>query len=108
MTGFELVRPLRATFWELRACWATGRRVALSLDADVARVEGHVTKVSATDASVHIGDILVPASAILAVHLPSRLGDSTVRQGDAWAGRRRRPDAPEGQSELPIWKGHNG
>lgn len=102
MTGTALVRPLAGTFWELRGCWATGRRVALTLDADVPRVEGHVTRVSATDASVYVGDILVPASAILAVHLPSRLGDSTVRQGDRWAGRPRRERPAEGQHELPM------
>lgn len=95
-----LVRPISATFWELRACWATGRRVALSLSADVSRVEGHVTRVSATDASVHVGDVLVPADRILAVHRPSRLGDSTAGHVDEWAGRPRAPRRAIGQSEL--------
>jgi hypothetical protein len=102
MTGMALVRPLPAIFWDLRGAWASGRRVALSLDADVSRAEGHVTRVSATDASVHVGDLLVPADRILAVHLPSRLGDSTVRAGDPWAGRPRRPRPLDGQTELQL------
>src|SRR3954452_24896915 len=100
--GMDLVRPLSAIFWDLRGAWATGRRVALSLDADVSRAEGHVVRVSATDASVYIGDLLIPADRILAVHLPSRLGDSTVSPGEQWGGTARRPRAPAGQTELPI------
>jgi len=100
VTGRALVRPLAAIFWDLRGAWASGRRVAISLDADIPRAEGHVTKVSATDASVHVGDLLIPADRILAVHLPSRLGDSTVRTGDPWAGPPRRPVEIEGQLRM--------
>lgn len=102
MTGAALVRPLSAIFWDLRGAWATGRRVALTLDADVPRAEGHVTKVSASDAHVFVGDLLVPADRILAVHWPSRLGDSTVRRGDPWAGRPRRQETIEGQTEMEV------
>jgi len=102
VTGTALARPLAAIFWDLRGAWASGRRVALSLDADVPRAEGFVTRVSATDASVHVGDLLVPADRILAVHLPSRLGDSTVRAGDPWAGEPRRLRPIEGQTELRM------
>jgi len=102
MTGKALVRPRPAIFWDLRGAWATGRRVALSLDADVSRAEGFVTRVSATDANVYVGDLLVPGDRILAVHLPSRLGDSTVRAGDPWAGAPQRPRPLEGQTELRL------
>jgi hypothetical protein len=98
----DLVRPLAAIFWDLRGAWASGRRVALSLDADVPRAEGCVTRVSATDASVHVGDLLVPADRILAVHLPSRLGDSSISPGERWAGSPRRPVTLEGQTEMEV------
>jgi hypothetical protein len=102
MTG-ALVRPVRSTFWELRGCWATGRRVALSLDADVLRVEGFLTSVSATDAFVKMGDLLIPADRILAVHLPTRLGDSTFRDGEGhWSGPPRRPVQLGGQQEMGL------
>jgi hypothetical protein len=101
MTG-ALVRPVRSTFWELRGCWATGRRVALSLDADVLRVEGHLTSVSATDAFVKMGDLLIPGERILAVHQPTRLGDSSIRGGEAWAGPPRRPVQLGGQTEMEF------
>jgi hypothetical protein len=79
-----LVRPLSAVAWELRTAWASGRRVALSLDeqANERRLEGHVKTVAATDAFVVLGSRHIPLSAVLAVHLPSRLGDSTMRAGD--------------------------
>jgi hypothetical protein len=102
LTSTALVRPRAAIFWDLRGAWASGRRVALSLDADVPRAEGFVTKVSATDSNVHVGDLLVPADRILAVHLPSRLGDSTVRAGDPWAGTPRRVRPLQGQTELRM------
>jgi hypothetical protein len=104
MTGMALVPPLGGIFWDLRGCWATGRRVALSVDADVSRLEGHVTRVSATDAFVCVGDVLVPGDRIMAVHLPSRLGDSsfTDQPGATWAGRPRRPEQYPGQAELPL------
>lgn len=103
MTGAALVRPLSAIFWDLRGAWATGRRVALTLDADVPRAEGHVTKVSASDAHVFVGDLLVPADRILAVHWPSRLGDSTFTNGrGSWQGPRLRPSTLPGQEELDL------
>lgn len=86
-----LVRPIPSMMWELRTAWASGRRVALSLDprCDRPRVEGHVRSVSPTDGWVKIGAAHFPADAILAVHLPSRLGDSTARRGP-WHGIARR------------------
>lgn len=77
--------------WELRGAWASGRRVALSLDdaCELQRVEGFVQAVSPTDAWVRVRGWRVPAWAVLAVHLPSRLGDSTAR-GGPWHGMARR------------------
>lgn len=75
--GTALARPLRSVAWELRTSWARGLRVSLSIDADVERVEGHVQTVSATDAFVVVAGLHVPLDRILAVHRPSRLGDST-------------------------------
>lgn len=96
-----LVRLPSAVVWELRAAWATGRRVALSLDqrASMRRLEGHVSAVSATGAHVHLAGRHVPVDAILAVHLPSRLGDSTARAG-GFHGPVRRVVAQE--EELPL------
>jgi hypothetical protein len=76
--------------WELRTAWATGRRVALTLDdrADKPRIEGCVSRVAATGASVHVGAKHVPLDIVLAVHLPSRLGDSTA--GESFHGHARR------------------
>lgn len=89
--GVALVRPLGAVAWELRAAWASGRRVSVSLErCDVDRLEGHVWAVSATGASVMIAGVLVPLDRVLAVHLPSRLGDSSVGVGEVWRGRARR------------------
>jgi hypothetical protein len=86
--------------WELRGAWATGARVALSLDHRCRwrRVEGHVRAVSATGASVTVNGWRVPLEAVLAVHKPSRLGDSTARAG-GWFGRRYEPPQAE---ELPL------
>jgi hypothetical protein len=100
----ELVRPIRSTFWELRGCWATGRRVALSIDADLRRAEGFVTSVAATDAYVKIGDLLIPGDRILALHYPSRLGDSSFedRPGTSWDGRPRRRKPLEGEIEMEF------
>jgi hypothetical protein len=96
-----LTRPLNATAWELRAAWATGRRVAVSLErADMDRVEGHVFSVAATDATVTIAGVVVPLDRVLAVHRPSRLGDSTVAEGERWGGQRRLVERL-GQDELP-------
>jgi hypothetical protein len=100
--GKALVRATGAVFWELRGCWATGRRVSLRIDADVPRVEGHVTRVSATDAFVYVGEMMVPADRILAVYSPSRLGDSTHRNGNPWSGPARRIEQLPGQGELDL------
>jgi hypothetical protein len=87
-----LVRPASSLLWELRAAWATGRRVSLSLDERciVHRVEGWVEQVAATGAFVVVNGWHVPTDAILAVHNPSRVGDSTVGERERWHGRPRR------------------
>lgn len=90
--GVALVRSIGSMAWELRAAWASGRRVALTIDG-ASRVEGHVQAVSATDATVKVAGVLIPLGLVLAVHVPSRLGDSTVR-GGRWAGDPRRVDLP--------------
>ncbi len=96
-----LVRPVSTTLWELRTAWAKGRRVAVTLErADVDRLEGHVSRVSATGATVAIAGVDVPADRVLAVHLPSRLGDSTVGSDERWHGRARRVEYP-GQCPIP-------
>lgn len=98
MTGAALTRPLSSIAYELRAAWALGRRVSLSLErCDVERLEGTVSSVSATGASVTVSGKLVPLDRVLAVHLPSRLGDSTARA--AW-GRAARQIAGQGQDQL--------
>lgn len=96
MPGTDLIRPIRSTFWDLRAHWASGKRVAISL-AGGRRVEGHVTAVSATDAFVQVGGTRFYPDEILAVHSPSRLGDATGRSDDRWHGapRRWRPQVEE-------------
>lgn len=80
MTCTALIRPIRSVAWELRTCWARGLRVSLSLDdrCERARIEGYVRQVSATDAFVAVGATHVPLDAVLAVHRPSLLGDSTA------------------------------
>lgn len=94
------MRPARAIAWELRSAWAVGLRVSLSLErADVERVEGHVQRVAATGATVTIAGLLIPLDRVLAVHRPSRLGDSTVGEAERWRGRRRRV---EPQAEV-LW-----
>ena len=104
--GSALVRPLGGIAFELRAAWATGRRVALSLDAcDLDRVEGCVDRVAATNATVTVAGRLVPMDRILAVHHPSRLGDSTA--GRSWARAAHELRQP-GQLEIPALKGHAG
>jgi hypothetical protein len=100
MSGMALVRPVRAVAWELRAAWATGRRVSMSLErADVSRVEGLVRSVSPTDATVTVGGLRVPLDRVLAVHLPSRLGDSRVKGGPFHGEGRLRAQNP-GQMEF--------
>ena len=103
MPSTALVRPVRAIVWELRAAWATGRRVSVSLErADRGRLEGHISRVSATDATVMIAGMLVPLDRVLAVHLPSRLGDSTIAAGGSWHGRARVPVQISGQLEFVV------
>lgn len=101
MASTALVRPVAAVAWELRGAWATGRRVAVSLErADVGRLEGHVSRVSATGATMVLAGLHVPLDRVLAVHWPSRLGDSTVAVDERWRGRARAPRAFPGQLEL--------
>jgi hypothetical protein len=98
--SMALIRPTRAVAWELRAAWATGRRVALTLErADVPRLEGIVSAVAATDASARVAGLRVPLDRVLAVHLPSRLGDSTVRSGP-FHGAGRLPTRPGQEAML--------
>lgn len=76
--------------WELRAAWANGRRVALTLNhCDVERVEGIVTRVGATGTTAVVGGVLVPLNRALAIHWASRLGDGsrTGRRGAGLASR---------------------
>lgn len=105
MTTTALVRPIRAIAWECRSAWAAGWRVALSLDerCEPRRVEGHLQSVSATDASVTVAGLQVPLDAVLALHRPSRLGDSDWQNGHRWRGRRYEPPQRE---ELPLSTPH--
>jgi hypothetical protein len=99
MSSTTLIRPVSSIAWEMRSAWASGRRVVLTLECcDRTRLEGHVQRVAATDAYVQVRGLRVPLDRVLAVHLPSRLGDSTFR-GGAWSGRVRRV---EPQSEQ-LW-----
>jgi len=86
VTSVALVLRASAKAWELRGAWATGHRVSVSLDvAELPRVEGHVARVSATDAYVVITGRHIPLDRVLAVHRPSLLGDSTCRDPEkAW------------------------
>lgn len=85
------MRLASSVAWELRSAWASGRRVALSLDdrATARRLEGHITGVASTGAYVALAGRHIPLDVILAVHLPSRLGDSSAR-GDSFHGPARR------------------
>lgn len=99
MTGGELIRPTSAKAWDLRTAWATGARIALTLEhCDFDRVEGIVSRVAATDATTRVGGLVIPLDRILAVHSPSRLGDSTAGKAWAGAGRRKVPQV----EELPL------
>ncbi len=96
-----LVRQLSMAAWDLRAAWATGKRVAVTLErADVGRVEGHVFSVSPTNATVTIAGLMIPLDRVLAVHAPSRLGDSTIEEGERWRGRAHRLIPLPGQDAL--------
>lgn len=88
---------------ELRAAWATGRRVALSLErADFDRMEGIVTRVAASGAYVRLRGRLVPLDRVLALHYPSRLGDSDHgKRAGGWAGAGRARIEPQ---EEALWK----
>ena len=99
--SLALIRPISATAWELRAAWARGLRISVTLDGRcrMARLEGHVSAVAATDASDHIAGWHVPLDAILAVHRPSRLGDSTHHGAGHWHGHAYK--APQ-REELPL------
>lgn len=70
MTGLE--RSERATAWELRTAWASGRRVVLTLSERciVRRVEGRVERVAVTGAFVLINGWHVPTVEILGVAQP--------------------------------------
>lgn len=82
-----LYRAEERWLFELRGAWASGRRVALSLErADFDRMEGIVTRVAPSGAWVRVRGRLVPLDRVLAVHHPSRLGDSTHRRESGWAG----------------------
>lgn len=84
----SLVRPLSSTVWELRGAWALGRRISVSIDtADESRLEGLVRSVAPTGAYVVVNGRHVPLERVLAVHRPSRLGDSTAGVGDRFDGR---------------------
>lgn len=78
----SLVRPEESISWELRGAWIQQKRVALSLDERCRwpRIEGQVQRVAATGTSVTIDGWHIPMDAVLAVHFPSRLGDSTIDQ----------------------------
>ncbi len=88
MTSTALTRPVGSVAWELRGAWASGRRVSLTIDGDVERVEGHVQTVAATDAFARVNGWHVPLERVLAVHRPNRLGDSTYDDSgrERWAG----------------------
>jgi hypothetical protein len=87
MTALVLYRAEERWLLELRAAWATGRRVSLSLErADFDRMEGIVTRVAATGAWVRVRGHLVPLDRVLALHWPSRLGDSDHKRTAGWAG----------------------
>jgi hypothetical protein len=88
--------------WQLRSAWATGRRVALSLErADFERMEGIVTRVAASGAFARVRGRLVPLDRVLALHYPSRLGDSDHgRRAAGWAGVGRGHWEPQEES---LW-----
>lgn len=86
--GTALVRLTDSMMWELRRFWATGKRVSLSLTEHAGRrIEGHVTRVSPTNAYVRVNGVLIPAEQILAVHCPVIMGEDTTHRGKAeWHG----------------------
>jgi hypothetical protein len=87
--------------FELRSAWASGRRVALSLErCDYPRMEGIVTRVAPSGAYARVRGRLVPLDRVLALHWPSRLGDSDHRRAAGWAGAGRRCEEPQ---EDALW-----
>jgi hypothetical protein len=94
-----LVRPLSAVTWELRTSWASGRRVALTLEGcDMPRLEGIVTAVASSGAFARVRGLHVPTDNILAIHWPSILGDGNGGNN----GAPRRVQAAPGQTSLPL------
>lgn len=90
-----------AILYDLRGCWATGGRISVTLDrCDVDRVEGIVSRVSATGATANVAGVLIPVERILASHRPSRLGDSKVRASQHFHGTGRRVEQRPGQLEI--------
>jgi hypothetical protein len=89
--GTALTRPTSAKAWDLRSAWATGLRVSVSTDLfDHERIEGTVSAVAATDAHARIAGLQIPLDRVLAVHRPSRLGDSSFDpKQERWRGRTR-------------------
>jgi hypothetical protein len=100
--GRDLVRAVRSTATELRSALATGRRVSLTIQGDTRRVEGLVQTVSPTDAFAIVSGVHVPLSRVLGVHLPSRLGDSTVRPTETFHGAGNRVEDRPGQTALDV------
>jgi hypothetical protein len=83
-----LIRPLSSIVWELRSAWALGRRISVTVEAgDDGRLEGTVRAVAATNAYAIVGGQHVPLERVLAVHRPSRLGDSTASVDGRFDGR---------------------
>jgi len=102
MPGSALERRRAAVLWDLRTAWATNRWISVTLDLEhCPRLEGTVGHVAASSTHATIAGRHVPIARILAVHWPTRLGDST--QGHRPGHRRRRPAALEqipGQQRL--------
>jgi hypothetical protein len=92
-----LVRPASSIAWELRTAWALGRRVSVTIEnADENRLEGAVRAVASSGAYAVVAGLHVPLERVLAVHRPSRLGDSTVKDGEPW-----RAPVPRAAKSLP-------
>src|SRR3954452_22250813 len=77
--------------------WALGRRVSVTIEnADENRLEGAVRVVAGSGAYAVVAGLHVPLERVLAVHRPSRLGDSTVKGGEPWRG-----PVPRAAKSLP-------
>lgn len=102
MTGKALVRRADSILWELRRAWAVGKRISLILTDNAGqRVEGHVSAVSPTGASVTVNGSLIPTETILGCSTRHRWmdEDTTWEQGEPFNGRERRI-VPQ-REELP-------